>query len=297
MTGKSPTISAVLSPTSSRLITELLATMTLEGQFQSFSLFNDLPKELQLKIWICCLPDPCLIRVHQSSFDHDGMFYVDRKGMSHYFLADEIITRPIVFDLQSVLCTSHDSRAQALRFYSLSFSDRLPHPIYFDPSNDLVLLSDRMRSMIFWRGQNTKGIRTMVLDIRNDHFLKNCAWLHLRLQTPPKAMWVYWLALWILMEDVGIMRSLEQIYYVINSPEDERPTPFTGKSMFQHHIEYLRAAEKELRNKLAGGSNLFIYKYWLRWRRYHQDPSSWKPPKLTKVMMQETTADSEEAPP
>jgi hypothetical protein len=102
---------------------------TLFQPERTFSLFPKLPVELQTQIWLYALPGPRVIELHKKWKTVIKGLAQEEYGSS---LADPI----------PLLRTSRHSRKIALKFYKPRFSNHLALPVYFDATEDVVLMAD-----------------------------------------------------------------------------------------------------------------------------------------------------------
>jgi len=93
---------------------------------QTFTNFASLPPEIRCQIWKHALPSPRVIHIKGITRDLN-------EGKQCY--ADSI-------DHPILLHACHESRAIALEHYRCAFELHLRHPVYFDPSQDVLLMQN-----------------------------------------------------------------------------------------------------------------------------------------------------------
>lgn len=101
-----------------------------ESTPRTFTGFSSLPPELRCKICRYALPAPRVIHITER--------YIILKGeTSHSFCFAENVEHPVLLQV------SHESRSLALKHYRCTFEPYLGVPIYFDPSQDVLLMQNK----------------------------------------------------------------------------------------------------------------------------------------------------------
>lgn len=112
------------------------------NHYTKFTLFSDLPKELQLLIWSFVEVDRQ--NIHIASSKTKGDQEIDPlTGRRKDSVGPLCYTSK--YETPALLHTCYDSRKVALKSYRPAFTAQLGHPVYFDFKNDsLLFLSSRI---------------------------------------------------------------------------------------------------------------------------------------------------------
>lgn len=126
----------------------------------SFHPFPRLPLELREMIWVFALPGPQFITISTKSFSNLSNTGFDDRLRVYYTeheVDNDIIIQGASDTIKSLYLTCKESHATVNRCYCRILSDRLPHPVIFDPGIDSIYFSDCNAVKLFLQSTNTSN--------------------------------------------------------------------------------------------------------------------------------------------
>jgi len=122
-----------------------VSTLPPKGAASEFA-FNPFPRlaaEIRRKIWGYALPGKRIIKISTTLADKEYILALNSGSkLNEDYMVSSAEDMPL-------LRACFESRAVALETYSLRFSSRLPHPIYYNPAKDFLLMANARAFRVF----------------------------------------------------------------------------------------------------------------------------------------------------